>query len=1261
MAFTIYYRLTNQGDGNPGPVQTVQSDAQITGNWAVVSGIPPDTDYQVSLVSANGPWQDRRTRPVSVIPSDRVPVQRTTRGGRPNAIPARFYDDARTEFIDPIEHPHIMGITHRTIKSGRFTDPTTWDTGTVPGTGSVWAVSNGHVLIGDNNSDVIFKDALIERHGTFRLAQDTETRWRLDTMMAMGNFVAVDHGISATPGKPKHEFIFHIQEAPGASTRGGLMTMGPVRLHGAKKKSFLRLGLTSGQSAPAVMAGATTAYLPGLSDAGWHVGQTIIFGGTEYVPLRSDPQYTGPPQYHYPQRNSTRQMNQFQFGQEEQRVIVDIDGDMVTFDSPLIYDHTGITETLPQGQVVTISPVVANPCHSIEFRSASAAEDSALDSTADLSDLQKRAHTMFMRHADVDTRYASFKNLGRTDVNPTLWVHGWAGGGPLLDGPGGNPIANPINVRGRYPIHFHWAGGPYMASPQINAIGLTSWAPIDEVPIPGWAFTQHSTRMAVEDCFTFNVRGAGFVSELGNETGHWVDCLAMFTRSDGEGHGWGDRHEELNNHNGAGGIGFENQSRMIRMKNCVAVSCRYGYLWHAQRSNLGGRVIRDIDIHYADGLVQGVHHVWDLNSFNDFVSPVKPQIPLFEGNECQAVRIGFEIIHRLGSPENTRDSSPMLMERYHCLRTVRAFSVPQYSFNYYINDSLWKGPTGRASSAAVLGNVTFAWNFANIKLIDYVTQFVDSGAGLNYDGFFIDIEWVNGDNFTNAPIETRSGLTSHPAWNVMGDAEVIDANSGRLRRYKPITAADLPQPYPAAPYGFGGVLPPGYTFPQPGELPYFILADNSNTTIGFGTGRNRGSVHGMIVDCVGVRRWPDGQSSETPLQNTSVKGPTSLVFIQPEQLVQRWGCWDDAGTLKTRVWFPMADRYTHARDFYHIDFTITGNAPEGFVEAHILDGPMPKPEWPDKLEYAPEEQPPLQPVAQDIRFLSNTDLRAVSGQPMAHKLLTDCVNVRFSILPGLDADDFQIMHQALRWAQNGTRENGNYSCTVRVMDVWGNTRDQVHTVSVVPDTFVDQVQDNFTASDGTTLEDHGWTRLRGDADVGVINNNRLEVAFTPSVRTEYLKDRLTSSDMSIRYSFSQTNHLNYLIFRVVDENNWLGIARSDWPGNTIRLAACIDGSITIIGHYQNQGANICRLLLQGRRITLAKLGNNPWPVFSLGGSLTALENDTLSYPSTMLLPEQINGVPLPNGTGVGVSVREARTSWLNHLNASTTDHTETLS
>lgn len=1141
-----------------------------------------------------------------------------------------------------------------TVKSGRWSDPTVWDTGVVPGAGAMAHIKAPHQIIYDRESDVILEDVMSEMGSRLTWDSARETRLRVNTVMLSGITEIVDKGLSATPGKPKHEIVFHpiAGKDPGAGMGLGAVFMGPPRIHGYKKKGHLRSGNIS------IPAGATTIHVPGLATSGWQVGDELVILGTEYVlPVTTDPQYTGPRQFWGPSGGNNTglvTLDEYQFGQDEQRTITAISGDTITLNAPLNYAHTGMTGTLKDGKVITVKPVIANVSRSIRFRTATAEEDGHLDPYADITKLQRRAYLMFMRQPDVDLRYFETKNMGRTSTDPSLLIPD--NSGPILVSQNGPSLGDPNNVRGRYAIHVHWCGGPYMSAPLVPLIGATAWAPVGGVPIPGWAITQHGTRAAIEDCVVSNGRGAGMVSELGNEGGQWVNNVVTGIRGDGQKNNWASRSEEVTNHNGSAGIAYENQSRAILLHGNIAGSSKYGFLWHAQRTNKPARSPRDVDLRLVDGLQKGsalaMHYYQD-----ETYGHMKAQIPPFLDNEVMACRIGFSVIHRgLTVNYGAEDRTPMLMERYHCLNTPYPWEVPNYSNTYYVKDCLFQGPQNMIaiSKAVVLGDVTWDWNFSNCHLRDFYRGFSNEGAGINYEGNFIDITFENVTEQTSiASYVTVTGITTHAIKNVMGDwtDHPTDPNKAIIRQWRVLdSATELPTPYPLEPYGrkLPANKPDGTPYPpvNPGDTPYFVLGDGTNgaastvpVTLGLtltaGQGRGQGRLYGIIRDSVGDRRYPDYQSSESFPTNTHVKSHRTLTKLTPEQLVQRWGCWNDAGTWKCRTYFMGADRFTHVRFSFHVDWTLAAFDAD-FLALHDLGGPPPAPEWPDKLEAVPAAQRPLTPITKTLRFLSRTRLEAVEGQALSHRLRPNEVLTKLEIAGGADAALFKIENQSLVWASSAPALRAEpYAVDIRVTDDWGNTVTVPHQVIVVPSARVSPViADDFTRAVDENLEANpAYLRLTGSEGNLAIRSNRLSVIAGTSAT--YDLGSLGTSEQEISINFNAYNLGAMVLFRMVDVDNWLGFNRRD-DNAALRLFMCLSGVSTELARFRNASTDKVTFRAQGQKLVFTKQAgsNEPliqYPISFGTAGLKLIDLDYLVEPGALLLPDNA-----PMGTKVGL-------------------------
>src|SRR5262249_30879934 len=113
-----------------------------------------------------------------------------------------------------------------------------------------------------------------------------------------------------------------------------------------------------------------------------------------------------------------------------------------------------------------------------------------------------------------------FYRLGRTDksqpINDPVVLSDWT----LKPGTGTNP-------RARYAVHFHRDGTVNDGNPG-TVVGSAV------VGSPGWGFVNHSSYVDMTDNVAFDVNGAGFVAEVGDEIGGFYNNLAIGTTGTGE-------------------------------------------------------------------------------------------------------------------------------------------------------------------------------------------------------------------------------------------------------------------------------------------------------------------------------------------------------------------------------------------------------------------------------------------------------------------------------------------------------------------------------------------------------------------------------------------------------------------------------------------------------------------------------------------------------------------------------------------------------
>ena len=162
----------------------------------------------------------------------------------------------------------------------------------------------------------------------------------------------------------------------------------------------------------------------------------------------------------------------------------------MTLTSPLAYDHKGARDATG---AVEFLPHVGNISRNVIVRSENPAGT--------------RGHTMFISHADIDIRYAAFKELGRTRMGTVNSAEFDSEGRAARTG---------TNQIGRYAVHFHHDFGPKQTPANGYQFTLVGNAVDDS---PKWGITVHRSHYGlIQDNVVYNTRGAGIVTEDGSES-----------------------------------------------------------------------------------------------------------------------------------------------------------------------------------------------------------------------------------------------------------------------------------------------------------------------------------------------------------------------------------------------------------------------------------------------------------------------------------------------------------------------------------------------------------------------------------------------------------------------------------------------------------------------------------------------------------------------------------------------------------------------
>jgi hypothetical protein len=228
--------------------------------------------------------------------------------------------------------------------------------------------------------------------------------------------------------------------------------------------------------------------------------------------------------------------------QDEERKIVAIRGNRVTVDQPFAFAHTSPEAKLPV--------YVANVSRNAVIQSQNPF----------LND--RRGHVMLMHKPNISINYAGFYGLGRTDKRNPLHNVELDAAGQAVPGTGKNQV-------GRYALHVHRTGLDASVPPVV----VRGSAVVDS---PGWGFVNHSSNVAFEDNVVFDVVGAAYVTEVGNEIGAFRRNLAVRSRGSGDGtESRADRQDF-----GHQGDGFWFQGAGIEVQDNVAVGQRHaGYVY----------------------------------------------------------------------------------------------------------------------------------------------------------------------------------------------------------------------------------------------------------------------------------------------------------------------------------------------------------------------------------------------------------------------------------------------------------------------------------------------------------------------------------------------------------------------------------------------------------------------------------------------------------------------------------------------------------
>ncbi|MEM8504521.1 MAG: G8 domain-containing protein [Cyanobacteria bacterium P01_D01_bin.1] len=371
--------------------------------------------------------------------------------------------------------------THTAVRSGAWSNPSTWQGGRVPNQGATVLIDKGTTVTYDQMSDAEIKTIAIK--GNLKFATGKDTQLKVETIInAPAGQINIGSARQAVRADKRARIIFTSDRAvntgwdPEQLTKG-LVSHGSVNIYGADKKDHVRL-------AKDVSAGdSTITFKDDLS--GWRVGDEIVIAGTGYS-------------YNGSHDNNSR-------SQDEVLTITEINGRQIKFvnnditsdgNNVLKFDHKRHSKLNPN----EIDLYAANLSRNVSFETENGKD----------VPLSHRAHVMLMHNPDVNIFNAGFYDLGRSDKSKVVDDIG-----QNVDGSKGRGT----NIRGRYSLHLHLTGLDPNETVLLKGNAISG--------SPGWGIVQHESRAGLEDNVVFDTVGSGFAAESGNETGWWTNNMSI--------------------------------------------------------------------------------------------------------------------------------------------------------------------------------------------------------------------------------------------------------------------------------------------------------------------------------------------------------------------------------------------------------------------------------------------------------------------------------------------------------------------------------------------------------------------------------------------------------------------------------------------------------------------------------------------------------------------------------------------------------------
>lgn len=436
----------------------------------------------------------------------------------PATTPAPTTGPHQDDPVKRAEHLALFALVPReaatfvTIASGDWNNPATWRDGQIPNGAAQVLVSAGHTV----TFDAVQTNAMrwVRVDGTLEFETNIDTQLLVDTLVVDGagtlrigsEAAPIASGVAARIVIADNGQNIDQTWDPLQLSRG-VISHGNIEMHGESVTPFVSLN--------GVRKNATQLTLDSVP-TNWRVGDRLVLTGTT---------------------------TDISAKQDEELKLIAINGSTITIDSnDDVAGNQGLQFNHLPPEGFGLKVYIADMNRNVVIMSQNPAIT------------QHRGHVMFMHSNKVHVENVGFYGLGRTDKRNPI-------NDPVLGDDGQVLATTGLNPRGRYAVHFHRTGVDGTKTPAL----ISGSAVVDS---PGWGFVNHDSNVNMLDNVAFNVQGASFVTEIGNEIGSMVHNLSI--RSAGSGDGLEDRQDIFDF--GHGGHGFWLQGPGVEVVNNIAAS-----------------------------------------------------------------------------------------------------------------------------------------------------------------------------------------------------------------------------------------------------------------------------------------------------------------------------------------------------------------------------------------------------------------------------------------------------------------------------------------------------------------------------------------------------------------------------------------------------------------------------------------------------------------------------------------------------------------